>query len=888
MIVRLQTLLRNLTRRRKVERDLAAEVESYVDLVTQKKIRQGLTETEAHRCALLELGGAEQVKEQVRAGRLGFALDTFFRDLRYAIRSLRRKPLYSLAAIAALTLGIGANAAIFTVVRGVLLKALPFPEADRLVAVGEVAPTGSLAGIPYQNYLDWRSNQRVFTDMAARLPVGGVLIVGGEPERIFGRYVTASFFPTLGISPQLGRFFTEAEDKTGGERVLVISDALWRRRFGSDPAVLGMTVQYNGGTWTLIGVMPRDFDFYGRTNDNNDYFIPLGQLEQQSSSGRGYPVRITARLKSGVSEREARAEVRALAKRSALQYPQSDSGNPIDVRSFLADYVGSTANALVIISAGVVFLLIIACANVANLTLARTITRQREIALRLALGASRRRVIRLLLTESILLAFVGGMAGSILAFAGVELFKVIAPDSLPRLADIHVDGWVLAVTLAATLGSGILFGLAPALQVTRRDLDSTLKETGRQSSGGTSTRRLRNALVITELALSLTMLIGAGLLAQSFRKLMNVDPGFDAHNVLTFRLRLPDMKYPAAAQAIVFLQEAQRRLQLVPGAEKVAITSGFPLGRSTEHGFWIEGQPEPKNAAQWPMSVELAVSESYHEALGIALLAGRRFTEHDRADTPPVAIVDEEFVRRSFPSTSFSSVIGRRVKLEDAEEPWREIVGIVAHVRHNGLDEEPRPEFYRPWTQLNQKRSGDWLRAMDFVVKTTSDPSTLVPAIRRAIHEIDPDQPLGPVNTLDSLLATSLAPRRFNLILLGTFSGVGLVLGMIGLYGVMSYTVSQRTREIGLRMALGAQKGDVLKLVLGEGFLLTLAGTGLGLAGAFGLTRLMSSLLFGISNSDPLTYVSISVLTIVVAMLACYLPARRASAVSPMTALRYE
>ena len=888
LLPRITSLLRNISRKAVVERELSEEVSSYAELLTRAKIRAGLSETEARRAALIELGGAEQVKQQVREARAGFRIDTLLQDLRYAARSLRKNPAFSLTAIATLMLGIGASAAMFTVVRGVLLKSLPYPEAERLVAVGEVSPSGPLTALPYQNYFDWRAEQTVFTELSARMPAGGILIAGGQPERVFGRHVSASFFPTLGVSPQLGRFFTEAEDRVGGEPVIVISDELWRRVFGGDPAVLGTPVQYNGSSWMLIGVMPRGFDYYGRENDNNGIFVPLGQLKQQDSRGRGYPVRVTARLKEGVSLRDARAEMLTLAKRSALAHPQTDSGNAIEVRSFLSDYLGNTADALWMISAGVVLLLLIACANVANLTLARAIKRQREIALRLAVGASRLRVIRLLLTESVLLALIGGAAGTALAIWGVEVFKAIAPDSLPRIDEVHIDGWVLAVTTAVTLASGILFGLAPAWQTTRPALDATLKQGGHQSSGGAASTKLRGALVIAELALSLTLLIAAGLLVQSFRHLMDVDPGYDARNVLTFRLRLPDMKYADDAAPMTVLKAAQERLQGLPGVKSVAVASGFPLGRAPETSYWIEGEPEPKNAAQWPVSLGLLVSDRYHDALGIPLLAGRSFSEQDRVDTPQVVLVDEEFVRRNFAGTAITSVIGRRLRFEGDDEPWREIVGVVRHVKHRGLAEQPRAGIYRPWTQVKPDQYRETLRAMDVIVKTGADPLAFVPAVRREIQMIDPDQPLGPVATLESLLERSVAPRRFNLFLLGTFSCTGLLLGVIGLYGVMSYTVSHRTREIGLRMALGAQRGDVVKLVLGEGLLLAVAGAAIGLAGAFALTRLMSSLLFVVSASDPLTYGSLSLLIIVVALLACYLPARRASAVEPMEALRYE
>jgi len=884
----IQSMWRNLVRKRQVERELSDELDSYVDLLSRAKIESGFTDAEARRSALVDLGGVEQIKEKVRATRFGFGIETFVGDLRYSLRSLFKKPAFTLTAILALALGIGANTAIFTIVRGVLLKSLPFPEPERLVAIGEVAKTGPLTAVPHQNYLDWRAQQRVFTDMSARLPAGGILTGDGEPERIFGRFVTASFFPTLQMPPQLGRFFDESEDKPGGERVIVVSDGLWRRHFGGDAAVLGKSVQYNGGSWTLIGVTSPNFDFYGRTNDNNDFFIPLGQLEQKDSRGRGYPVRITARLRPGVSERDARAEVQTLAKRSAIQYPQTDDGNAVDVRPFLSDYVGDTANALVVIAAGVALLLLIACANVANLTLARGITRQREIALRLAVGASRLRVIRLLLSESILLALIGGILGVTLAIWGLDLFKAFASESLPRLAEVRMDGWILGLTFAATVASGILFGLAPALQTTRADLDSTLKSGGRQSAGRTGTRGLRNALVIVELALSLMLLIGGGLLVQSFRHLMAVDPGFDARNVLTFRLRLADMKYPDPAQAVLFLNEAQRRLRRLPGAQTVAVTTGFPLGRSAESNYWIEGAPEPKNASQWPIGLALAVSASYHDALGIPLLAGRRFTAQDRADTPPVAIVDEEFLRKNFAGAPLTAALGHRFRFEGNDETWREIVGVVRHVRYRGLDEESRVEIYRPWTQVNPARTGDWLRAMDVIVKTSLDPSTLVPAIRREIHEIDPDQPLGPVESLDSLLSKSIAPRRLNLALLTTFSVAALLLSAVGLYGVMSYAVGQRRREIGVRIALGATRGNITRLVLGNGMLLTISGLAIGIVASLGLTRVMQSLLFGVAATDVGTFIGVSSLLAAVALLATYIPARRAASVDPTIALRCE
>ncbi len=890
------SLWRNFAGRRHVERDLADELGSYLELATRAKQRSGIDEARARSEALREFGGIEQVKEEVRASRSGFGLETVLNDARYGVRLLARKPGFTITAIVALALGIGATTAIFTIVRGVLLKSLPYPEPQRLVAVGELTNTGWLATVPYENYRDWRAAQQVFEEMAARLPAGGIINGGGEPERIFGRYVTASFFSTLRIAPQLGRFFTDAEDKRGGERVMVISDPLWRRHFAADPAVIGKPVQYNSESWTVIGVMPRGFDFYGRANDNNDIFIPLEQamrgratsIQLNDPNGRGYPIAITARLKRGVAIREARAEMETLARRSAAQFPQTATGNPIEVRPFLADYVGNTAQALAVLSAGVVCLLFIACANVANLTLARATSRQREIAVRLALGASRMRVVRLLVTESLLLALIGGAAGVTLAFWAVDLLKAFAPESLlPRVSDVHLDWVVVATTTLIAIGSGVLFGLAPALQATRPDIEAALKNGGRTAAGGGSSR-LRNVLIITELALSLTLLIAAGLLVESFRHVMNDDAGFDPQNVLTFRLRLPDAKYPDPQQTIAVVREAERRFRELPGVTNAAIATGFPFGRYRETRYQVEGRPEPKSAAQLPSAITLAISETYHRSLGMRLLAGREFTAHDGADTPRVAIVDDEFVRRNLGAASAASVIGRRLRFEGADEPWRQIVGVVGHVKYDTLDEAPVPEIYRPWTQIDVKDSGPWLRAMDFVIKTASDPRLLVPAIARTIHEIDPEQPLGPWRTLDSLFDESIAPRRLNLALIGAFSLAALVLSAVGLYGVMSYAVGQRRREIGVRIALGATRGDILRLVVGNAMLLTICGIAIGLLASLALSRLMHRLLFGITPTDALTFSSVSLLLAAVALIASFLPARKATRVDPTVALRYE
>ena len=811
-------------------------------------------------------------------------------DMRYGVRMLLKKPGFTLVAVATLALGIGANTAIFSVVNAVLLKSLPYPEPERLVALSETSKEVPVMSVSYPNYLDWRAQQTIFDNLAARMPAGGVLTGGGEPERVTGRLVTASFFATLGVQPQIGRFFNEEEDRPGTERVIVLSHGLWQRRFGGDPSLIGKAIQYNGESWTVIGVMPAGFDFYGSGNANNDFFTPLGRLADQEymRDRHSHPIFVTARMKRGVSHERARAEMKELAARLAQQYPASNTGRGVEVRSLLDDYIGDVRPALLVISAAVALVLLIACVNVANLLLARAATRRREIAVRMALGAGRWRVMRQLLTESVMLAVAGGALGLLLAVWGVDLLVRFNPDGLPRLDEITIDPRVLGFTLLVTLLTGIIFGLAPALQTSKVNFHDALKDGNRQSSGSAGGQRLRGALVIAEVALSLMLLVGAGLLLRSFQQLMKVDAGFDAQGVLTLRLRLPDAKYREAAQTTSFLKEVMRRVATLPGVEGVSVTTGFPLGRGGENGYWIEGQPEPRQPGDWPVAVTQSVSEDYHQTLGIALLTGRQFTKQDTADAPPVVMVDEDFVRRHFPNGQPSGVIGQRLRFGGDGEPWREVVGVVRHVRHFGLDEEGRAGIYRPWTQINPKWLADFTRAMDLVVKTSAEPIGLVPAIKREVQAVDKDQPLANVRTLESLVIQSIAPRRFSLVLLGIFALLALLLGAIGLYGVMSYAVTQRTREIGIRTALGAQQSDVLKLVVGRGMKLALVGVGVGLAGSFALTRVMSSLLFGVSTTDPATFAAVTLLLTSVALVACYIPARRATKVDPMIALRYE
>ncbi|HST19633.1 MAG TPA: ABC transporter permease [Blastocatellia bacterium] len=816
-------------------------------------------------------------------------MEILLQDVRYGFRMLLRKPGFTVVAIITLALGIGANTAIFSVVNGVLLKSLPFPEPERLVALTETSKELSVRPVAYPNYLDWQARQTVFENMTARMPAGGVITGNGEPERVIGRFVTASFFSTLGVQPQIGRFFNEEEDKPGAESVMVLSYILWQRHFEGNEEIIGKAIRYNGESWTVVGVMPAGFDFYGQTNLNNDFFIPLGHLTDQDfmHDRNSHPAMVTARLKPGVTLEQARAEMKTIAAQLENQYPDSNTGNSIELTSFMDDYVGDVRTALLVITAAVALVLLIACANVANLLLARAASRQKEIAVKTALGASRSRIVRQLLTESALLAIAGGALGLLLAVWGVDLLITFNPDSLPRIEDITIAPRVLGFTVLVTLATAVIFGLAPALQTSKVNLNNTLKEGGRQSAGGAGLRRLRGALIIAEVALSLVLMVGAGLLVKSFRQLMEVDAGFDARNVLTLRLRLPDAKYTEVSQVTGFLKEVMRRVSALPNVEQVSVGSGFPLGRNSQAAYRIEGQPEPARQGDWPVAIRQSVSESYHKTLGIALIAGRYFTEHDTGDSIPVVLVDDAFVRRNFPNVSMSDALGKRLRFSSQGEPWCEIVGIVRHTQHYGLDEEAPAATYRPWLQ-GSKSVTDGARAMDMIVKSSDKPENLVAAIKREVQAIDSEQPLGNVRTLESMLAQSVAPRRFSLLLLGIFALVALLLGAVGLYGVMSYAVMQRTREIGIRMALGAQKGDVMRLVIKQGLMLSLGGVVVGLAASFALTRLMESLLFGVAATDPATFALIAALLTAVALVACYIPARRATKVDPMVALRYE
>jgi putative ABC transport system permease protein len=808
---------------------------------------------------------------------------TLWQDIRYAARTLRKNAGFTLVAVAALALGIGANTAIFSVVNAVLLRPLPFEEPGRIVyltgrAGADGAPTRVFS---YPNFLDVKSQARVFEHAAAYGRAQQFLTEGDEPERVQGAYVSAEMFPLLGVGPALGRAFTADEDQPGAPRVVVLGHGLWERRFGSDPSVVGREVQFASGPATVVGVMPRGFKFPVEERQTEFWMafarnVPAGQL---SNRGAVF-LEVVARLAPGVTHEQARAEADVLARRLAEQHPADNTGLGIVVTPLHESLVGETRTALLILLGAVGLVLLIACANVANLLLARAASRQKEIAVRTALGASRLRIVRQLLTESLLLALAGGALGLLLALWGVDLLAAASPADIPRVGEIGLDPWVLLFTLGTSLVTGVVFGLVPAWQASKAEVHDALKEGGRGSTEG-GRGRVRAVLVVSEVALSLVLLVGAGLLLRSFAQLLDVSPGFESRNLLAADVAF-GTTYKEDAQRVAFVREALARASAAPGVRAVGAVDPLPLGGNfTAYSFEVEGRT-PARPGEEPDAQHRVVTPDYFRAMAIPVRRGRVFAERDDARAPFVVVVNETFVRRYFGG---EEPLGRRLRFDTGggatDNPLVEIVGVVGDVRHAGLEAPPDPEMYVPFAQSPRAR-------MSFVARTEADPLAAAPALRAALRQLDARQPVYNVRPMEQLLSQSVARRRFNLALLALFASVALALAAVGIYGVMAYTVEQRRHEIGIRLALGAQARDVFRLVVGQGMGLALAGIGLGLVAALAATRLMSSLLYGVSAADPLTYAGIALLLAGVAFAACYLPARRASRVDPMDALRQE
>jgi putative ABC transport system permease protein len=808
---------------------------------------------------------------------------TLWQDVRYGARAMRANPGFTLVAVVALALGVGANTAIFSVVNAVLLRPLQYPNAARVVVIQELNPEGRRVQVTPANFLDWREQATAFEQMAAVLTRPANLAVGDESERVNFAMASVSLFDVFGVRPRAGRFFLPDEEKAGHAPVVVLSHALWQRRFGADPSVVGRSVTLDGQTYEVVGVAPEGFSYPDRTEVWVPPFARVPTLGPQQdvarARGSGF-LSAVALLKQGETLGHARAEMEAITARLRQQYPEFNGKRFDRVETLQENLVGETGRALLLLLGAVALVLLIACANVANLLLARAAGRQKEMAVRAALGATRLRLARQLLVESVLLALLGGAAGLLLGWWGVDLLKGLLPAEFPRAADIAVDPRVLFFTLLVSCATGLAFGLAPALQFTRPDVQGALKESARGSTGGARGGRLRNMLIVSEVALSLVLLVGAGLLFRSFLTLRAVELGFRPQGILTFGLRPSGERFQTDAQYSAFFRDVAERVAALPGVEAVGVINTLPLSKGPTTAFEVEGRPRLR-PDEWPKVNYRSVSPDYFRAAGVAVVKGRVPDAHDTAAAPRVLAVNQALARRDFPN---EDPIGKRISYglrADGQPSWFEIVGVVSDVRSEEPGREAAAEIYVSYLQ-------DPFAGMSYVVRTSVEPESLVPAVREAVRAVDKAQPVADVRTMEQLVGESFAQPRFNSLILGLFACMALVLAAAGIYGVMSYAVTQRTHEIGIRIALGAQHGDVLRLVVGRGMALALAGVALGLLAALALTRLMEGLLYGVKATDPLTFAGVALLLTLVALLASYVPARRATKVDPMIALRYE
>jgi predicted permease len=807
-------------------------------------------------------------------------MDTLLHDLRYATRTLRRTPAFTLAAVACLALGIGANVAIFSVVNGVLLRPLPFKNPDALVMVYEAntKQASRRNSVSPANYLDWRSQSSSFSDFASYIDWRANLTGTDEPIEVGRSIATATFFSTLGVAPAMGRVYTADEDVPNGPNVAVLSHGLWVRHFGGRADILGARLNLDGRPFTVIGVMPEGFGLEG---SRAELWTPMNldpSIDYRTRTGRYlYTV---ARLTAGVGVARAQSELSALARRLESEHPAFNTGWGVNVVPMYEQVVGGARRAILVLAGVVAFVLLIACANVANLLLARSAARSREMAVRSALGAARGRVVRQLLTESVVLAVVGGTLGLVIAIWGLQALRTIAPQGVPRLASIAVDGRALAFTFGVSIVTGLLFGLVPALQVGRGDLQRALRQGARGSTSGGA----RGVLVVAQVALSLVLLVGAGLMIRSFAKLQGVDPGFDPNGVLTARIQLAGERFQASAAATAFFEQVLDRVSRLPGVETAGAINWLPLnGLGSSTSYWIDGRPIPPPTDEFVADIR-AVDMSYFKAMRIALKQGVAFDSRVSAENPKQVVVNEAFVRVHFPK---SSPLGQHVMMPWDDTLRGEIVGVVADTKHAGLDSVTSPAIFWAMHQFPTNFMTLVVRA-SCAHASTCDPMRLVPGITREVRALDANQPLADVKPLDAYLGQSVMQRRFIMSLLAIFSSVALALSALGIYGVLAYSVAQRTREIGVRMALGARESTVATMVVREAFGVVAAGLAIGVVGALALTRVLAGLLYDVSPTDPATFAGVVVVLGAVAVAASYLPARRAASVDPIVALRQD
>jgi predicted permease len=815
-------------------------------------------------------------------------MEAFSKDVRFGVRMLMRSPGFTATAILTLALGIGANTALFSVVNGVLLNPLRFPQADRLVTLYENKPHFEYGSISYPNFLDWQENNRTFQSMAAYRPDDFSVTGTGDPERVEGVMVSAEFFPTLEVQPVLGRGFSAEEDRLGGKPVVLISAGYWKRKYGSAPDIVGKSMTLNGKASTIVGVIPPSFHLYIQNFRTSDLYVPVGQwndvIFRERNAGMGMDG--IARLKPGVTLEQARADMGSVTRNLAVIYPEADTGTGATVVLLKEKMVGEIRPYLLVLLAAVLFVLLIACVNVANLLLARSTGRAREFAIRTALGASQTRVIRQLLTESILLSICGGALGLLLAAWGTQAALSLLPESLPRAEEVGMDARVLIFTLAVSVLAGVVFGLAPALRTARPNVQETLKEGGRGASR--ARQSAQSIFVVVELAMALLLLVGAGLMIRSLTRLWSVNPGFNPKNVLFFQVGLsPSMRQAPVDWVRADLRQLHDTVAKIPGVEAVSLQrGGLPMFGDSEDPFWIEGEPKPARDNDMPSALWYEVEPDYLKVMGIPLKRGRFFSEQDNERSPLVVVIDESFAEKYF---AHEDPIGKSIVDEFIGKP-AEIVGVVGHVKHWGLDDKINlhAQFYIPYAQIPEKFISRAADSTGVLIRSEGAPLALVGSIRKKVAEMNSDDVVFETHSYEEIVSRSLAARWFSMVLLGIFAALALVLSSVGIYGVISYLVGQRTHEIGIRIALGAQPKDVLVLVLGEGTRTALLGIGIGLAAALGLTRLMASVLYGVSATDPLTFVAVAGVLTMVALAACYIPARRAMRVDPIVALRYE
>ncbi|HEV2196204.1 MAG TPA: ABC transporter permease [Candidatus Acidoferrum sp.] len=884
MITSLQQLFRRLRaffRRAQLDRDLDAEISSHLQFAIEENLDRGLSPAEARRQALLRLGGPQQAKENQRDARGLPFLDTLFQDLRFAFRMLRKSPGFTAVAVLTLALGIGANISIFSVVYAVLLKALPYPQPDRLAMVYENVNLPSYQNsrneVTPGNFSDWTNQNAVFENLAAYRNRSFNLTGSGEPLRIEGELVSANFFTTLQIVPELGRGFAPEEDLPGASHVVVMSNGLWKGRFGSDPQILGQKLLLDGESYAIIGVAPPGFHF---PDPDDQLWAPLALSPAERDNRGSHYLEVFARLKPGVTLQQAQTKMSVIAKRLTQLYPQSNAGQTVNLVPLEEDLAGPVRPTLFVLWGAVGLVLLIVCANVANLLLARASARHREIAVRLALGASRLRLFRQLLTESTLLALFGCVLGLLLARWGVGALKILAASRLPRTDEFSINSLVLIFSVGIAIFAGLFAGLAPALQTDRRNVHDTLKAGARESAAG-SRLRIRNLLVIAETALGVIVVIGAGLLLRSFLRIEQAPLGFQPQGVLSFRAIPRGQKYSTVSQRAAFYRQALERIDALPGANSAAAVTFIPLtfARGSK-GFTIEGRP-PIAPGQIPMAGYDVVTPGYFATMGIPLREGRDFSWNDTPETQLVILINEAMAKTYWPN---EDPLGKRIRQGNSDDPWLTVAGVVGDIREFDPLTPPRPTIYFPITQFPD--SGGILR--DWVVRTAREPLEVAASVRSAIWSVDKDLAVTRVRTMEEVRSLSIASQRLNLLLFTLFAAMALVLATVGTYGVMAYSVAQRTREIGIRVALGATRADVFRTVLAQGFRLAALGLLVGIAAALALTRLMTSMIYGISSTDAATFITVALLLAFVALAACYIPARRAMRVDPMVALRYE